>query len=69
MMTCIYDAWVYALRVGHDKVQLRTEPIVQATLFDEYVHVDADAERRKRFCVPFEIRLGCRHISMCIMPV
>lgn len=43
MMTCIYDAWVYALRVGHDKVQLRTEPIVQATLFDEYVHVDADA--------------------------
>mgnify|MGYP000263938494 CR=1 FL=1 len=21
MMTCIYDAWVYALRVGHDKVQ------------------------------------------------
>ena len=37
MMTCIYDAWVYALRVGHDKVQLRTEPIVQATLFDEYV--------------------------------
>lgn len=48
MMTCIYDAWVYALRVGHDKVQLRTEPIVQATLFDEYVHVDADAEKTEK---------------------
>ena len=47
MMTCIYDAWVYALRVGHDKVQLRTEPIVQATLFDEYVHGKGSAFRSK----------------------
>ena len=54
MMTCIYDAWVYALRVGHDKVQLRTEPIVQATLFDEYVHVDADAEKTEKKTVKVE---------------
>ena len=58
MMTCIYDAWVYALRVGHDKVQLRTEPIVQATLFDEYVHVDADAEKTEKVLRSVRNKIG-----------
>ena len=58
MMTCIYDAWVYALRVGHDKVQLRTEPIVQATLFDEYVHLDADAEKTEKVLRSVRNKIG-----------
>ena len=58
MMTCIYDAWVYALRVGHDRVRLRTEPIVQATLFDEYVHVDADAEKTEKVLRSVRNKIG-----------
>ena len=41
-MTCIYDAWSEALRIGHDQIQLKKEPILQQTMFDEYVHVDGD---------------------------
>lgn len=44
-MTCIYEAWSEALKVGHDKIQLKKEPIFQQTLFDEYIHVDADGEK------------------------
>lgn len=58
MMTCIYDAWVYALRVGHDKVRLQTEPIVQATLFDEYVHVDVDAEKTEKVLRSVRNKIG-----------
>ena len=42
IMTCIYDAWSEALRIGHDQIQLKKEPILQQTMFDEYVHVDGD---------------------------
>ena len=38
IMTCIYDAWSEALRIGHDQIQLKKEPILQQTMFDEYVH-------------------------------
>ena len=41
-MTCIYDAWSEALRIGHDQIKLKKEPILQQTMFDEYVHVDGD---------------------------
>ena len=58
MMTCIYDAWVYALRVGHDKVRLQTEPIVQATLFDEYVHVDVDVEKTEKVLRSVRNKIG-----------
>lgn len=44
-MCCIYDAWVYALKIGHENVRLRTEPIIQPTLFDEYIHVDYEEEK------------------------
>ena len=44
-MTCIYDAWVEALQVGHDQIQVKKEPIFQQTMFDEYIHVDGDAEK------------------------
>ncbi len=40
MMTCIYDAW--ASRRGHANVKLQLEPVEQAEMFCEYVHVEAD---------------------------
>lgn len=48
IMTCIYDAWSEALRVGHNQIQLRKEPIVQQTLFDEYIHVEGDLSKAEK---------------------
>lgn len=48
MMTCIYDAWEWALKNGHDNLMLRKEPIEQMGLFDEYVHVDADVKKARK---------------------
>lgn len=43
MMTCIYDAW--SSRKGHSNIHLELEPVAQAELFCEYIHVDADQEK------------------------
>lgn len=48
MMTCIYVAWEWALKNGHDNVKLMKEPILQQSLFDEYIHVEADAEKASK---------------------
>lgn len=40
MLTCIYVAW--ASGRGHKNIRLEIEPIGQYSLFDEYIHVDAD---------------------------
>lgn len=48
IMTCIYDAWVEALRIGHDQIQVKKEPVFQQTMFDEYIHVDGDAEKAEK---------------------
>lgn len=45
IMTCIYDAWSWALKNGHENLRLEREPIFQPTLFDEYTHIDADMEK------------------------
>ena len=45
MFTCIYDAWEWALIHGHDQLRLEKEPIVQRTLFDQYHHVEPDANK------------------------
>ncbi|MCM1273090.1 MAG: TIGR03915 family putative DNA repair protein [Clostridium sp.] len=45
MLTCIYDAWSFALQGGHDNVRLMREPVFQQSLFDEYVHVEPDSEK------------------------
>ncbi len=45
MMTCIYDAWEIALTVGHNNIRVRREPVYQQSMFDEYIHVDADADK------------------------
>ena len=52
IMTCIYDAWSEALKVGHNQIGLKKEPIFQQTMFDEYIHVDGDP-KQKRLYAPF----------------
>ncbi|MGN0395913.1 MAG: TIGR03915 family putative DNA repair protein [Coprococcus sp.] len=48
MLTCIYDAWDYALTHGHSNVKLMREPISQLSFLDEYMHIDADSEKTKK---------------------
>ena len=48
IMTCIYDAWSEALRIGHNQIQLKKGPVFQQTLFDEYIHIDGDASRAEK---------------------
>lgn len=58
MMTCIYTAWEYALTVGHDKVRLMLEPVYQETLFDEYIHVEADALKTEKVIRSIKKQMG-----------
>lgn len=46
MLTCIYEAWSSGL--GHNNIRLLTEPVEQETLFDEYIHVDADEAKANK---------------------
>lgn len=46
MLTCIYDAW--ASGKGHKNIRLQLEPVEQLTLFDEYIHVEADPEKAEK---------------------
>lgn len=46
MLTCIYEAW--AGGKGHKNVKLCVEPIEQLSLFDEYIHVDADERKAEK---------------------
>lgn len=48
MMTCIYDAWEYALVYGHENVSLIREPVVQLSFMDEYIHIEPDADKVKK---------------------
>lgn len=43
MLTTIYEAW--SSKLGHENIKLLLEPIEQYSLFNEYVHVDADSEK------------------------
>lgn len=43
MLTCIYYAW--SSKLGHQNIRLELEPIDQLSLFDKYIHVDADIEK------------------------
>ena len=48
IMTCIYDAWSAALKVGHSQIQLRKEPVFQQTMFDEYIHIDVNPSKAEK---------------------
>lgn len=45
MMTCIYDAWSEALKIGHDNVRLAKKVDDQQSLFDEYIFVQPDKDK------------------------
>lgn len=48
IMTCIYDAWAEALKIGHNQIQLKKEPIFQQTMFDEYIHIDGNPSKAEK---------------------
>lgn len=48
MFTCIYVAWEYAQIHGHDQLRLEIEPVAQYTLFEQYYHVNGDAEKAEK---------------------
>ncbi|MDE6025926.1 MAG: TIGR03915 family putative DNA repair protein [Lachnospiraceae bacterium] len=48
MLTCIYDAWSVALTEGHENVRVVREPVLQQTLFDEYIHVEPDRDKLEK---------------------
>lgn len=66
IMTCIYDAWIEALQIGHDQIQLKKEPIFQTTLLDEYIHVDRDSFKAEKVTRLFAEIFLPEHICMCI---
>lgn len=41
MLSCIYEA--FSCKLGHNNIKLLTEPIEQLSLFDEYIHVEANS--------------------------
>lgn len=47
--SCIYSAWEYALKAGHDDVRIVREPVTQLDMFAEYVYVDADSDKTEKF--------------------
>lgn len=46
MLTCIYEAW--ASGKGHANIKLCVEPADQYSLFDEYIHVEGNAEKAEK---------------------
>lgn len=46
MLTTIYDAWTSGK--GQANIRLMIEPILQYSLFEEYIHVDADKEKAEK---------------------
>ena len=43
MLTCIFEA--FSCGLGHKNIRLLLEPVGQISLFDEYVHVEADSAK------------------------
>lgn len=56
MLSCIYDAWSSGR--GQQNIRLLPEPVEQYTLFDEYIHVDADMTKVEKV-----MDAVCRKIS------
>lgn len=68
MLTCIYDAW--ASKKGQQNIRLELEPIEQYTLFDEYIHVDADHEKAVKVMDAVNRKISpyvYREISFCAL--
>ena len=66
-MTCIYDAWSEALRIGHDQIQLKERTDITADNVYEYVHVDRDNVKAEKESFCFAGIFPMKHIWMYIM--
>ena len=58
MNTCIYVAWEWGIRNGHENLRIQKEPVEQYTLFDEYVHVDEDPEKTAKVVRSIEKKIS-----------
>lgn len=68
MLTCIYEAW--CSRKGQQNIRLEYEPVTQYTLFDEYIHVDADSEKVEKVIRAIQEKISkhvYRELSMAAM--
>lgn len=66
MLTCIYEAW--ASKKGQQNIRLVLEPIEQYTLFDEYIHVDANQDKASKVMDAIYHKISpfvYREISFC----
>lgn len=65
-MTCIYDAWEWALKGGHEQVRLKKEPILQSSFLDEYIHVEEDPEKARKVARSIQKKIGMdAYLSVC----
>lgn len=48
IMTCIYDAWVLALKIGHENVKIERMDCVRQNLLDEYYGPVSDPEKSEK---------------------
>lgn len=70
MMCCLYVAWAEEIKIGHDQIALKREPVMQQTLFDEYIHVDYDEElftkvvRSIRKKLSYQIYIDIYYVAM-----
>lgn len=56
MLTTIYEAW--SSRLGHENIRLILEPVSQYTLFDEYIHVDADPVKASKVIDAINLKIS-----------
>lgn len=56
MLTTIYDAW--SSGAGHKNIRLLTEPVGQTSIFDEYIHVDADSKKAEKVIDAINIKIS-----------
>ena len=56
MFSCIYEAW--ASGKGHHNIRLCVEPVEQYTLFDTYIHVDADESKTEKVVRALQTQLS-----------
>lgn len=59
-MSCIYDAWVWGIKNGHENLKLMKEPIEQISLFDEYVHIDSDKDKAMKVTRSIEKKISTK---------
>lgn len=69
--SCIYDAWEWALSHSHEELRIMREPLLQHSLFDEYIHTRTDAQKASKVFssvrkkISFEAYLAFHYATLC----